>query len=111
MSEQNLTGGDLYSRPTEIDGGAYLRIRQIRPVERAAAPIVDHNIQLTETAREVRPWYRGETRLEPSAYMSILLDPGRNEAVRLEGEVLARSANCKTGFAEPASQAHPKGAF
>ena len=83
MSEQNLTGGDLYSRPTEIDGGAYLRIRQIRPVERAAAPIVDHNIQLTETAREVRPWYRGETRLEPSAYMSILLDPGRNEAVRL----------------------------
>jgi len=52
MSEQNSTGGDLYSRPTEIDDGAYLRIRQIRPVERAAAPIVDHNIQLTETAPE-----------------------------------------------------------
>ena len=83
MSEQNLNGGDLYSRPTEIDDGAYLRIRQIRPVERAAAPIVDHNIKLTETAREVRPWYRGETRLEPSAYMSILLDPCRNEAVCL----------------------------
>ena len=60
MSEQNLNGADLYSRPVEIDDGAYLRIRQIRPVERAAAPIVDHNIQLTETAREVRPWYRGE---------------------------------------------------
>ena len=30
--------------------------------------------ELTETAREVRPWYCGETRLEPSAYMSILLD-------------------------------------
>ena len=89
MSEQNPSGGDLYSRPTEIDGGAYLRIRQIRPVERAAAPIVDHNIQLTETAREVRPWYRGETRLEPSAYMSILLDPGRNEAVRLLDAVAA----------------------
>ena len=81
MSEQNLSGGDLHSRPTEIDDGAYLRIRLIRPVERAAAPIVDHNIQLTETAREVRPWYRGETRLEPSAYMSILLDPGKNSAV------------------------------
>ena len=74
MSDQNLPSGDLFARPTGIDDGAYLRIRQIRPVERAAAPIVDHNIQLTETANEVRPWYRGETRLEPSAYMSILLD-------------------------------------
>ena len=83
MSEQNLTGADLYSRPNEIDEGSYLRIRQIFPVERAAAPIVGHNIQLIETAREVRPWYRGETRLEPSAYMSILLDPGRNSAVNL----------------------------
>ena len=82
MSDQNLTGGDLYSRPPEIDEGTYLRIRQIRPVERAAALIIDHNIQLTETAREVRPWYRGETRLEPSAYMSILLDPCRNSAVQ-----------------------------
>lgn len=89
MSGQSSTGADLYSRPTEIDDGAYLRIRQIRPVERAAAPIVDHNIQLTETAREVRPWYRGETCLEPSAYMSILLDPGRNEAVRLLGAFAA----------------------
>ena len=89
MSEQNLNGADLYSRPTEIDDGAYLRIRQIRPVERAAAPIVDHNIQLVETAQSVRPWYRGETRVEPSAYMSILLDPGRNEAVRLLGALAA----------------------
>ena len=89
MSEQNLNGADLYSRPAEIDDGAYLRIRQIRPVERAAAPIVDHNIQLVETAQSVRPWYRGETRVEPSAYMSILLDPGRNEAVRLLGALAA----------------------
>ena len=89
MSEQNLNGAYLYSRPTEIDDGAYLRIRQIRPVERAAAPIVDHNIQLVETAQSVRPWYRGETRVEPSAYMSILLDPGRNEAVRLLGALAA----------------------
>ena len=89
MSEQNLNGADLYSRPAEIDEGSYLRIRQIRPVERAAAPIVDHNIQLVETAQSVRPWYRGETRVEPSAYMSILLDPGRNEAVRLLGALAA----------------------
>jgi len=33
-----------------------------------------------------------------------------DDARRLEGEVLARSANCKTGFAEPAQQAHAKGA-
>ncbi len=81
MSEQNLTGVDLYSRPTEIDEGSYLRIRQIFPVERAASPIVGHNIQLTETALEVRSWYRGETRVAPSAYMSLLLDPDRNNAV------------------------------
>ena len=83
MSEQSLTGGDLYCRPTEIDDGAYLRIRQVRPVERAASPIIDHNIELTETALAARPWYRGETRLEPSAYMSILLDPRYNNATNI----------------------------
>ena len=81
MSGQISANGELFVRQNEIDEGSYLRIRQIRPVERAAAPIIDHNIQLTETACEVRPWYRGETRLEPSAYMSILLDPGKNSAV------------------------------
>ena len=86
MPEQSLTGGDLYCRPTEIDDGAYLRIRQVRPVERAASPIIDHNIELTETALAARPWYRGETRLEPSAYMSIQLDPGKNKAVGLLAE-------------------------
>ena len=29
---------DLYERPAGIDLGSFLRIRQIRPVERAAAP-------------------------------------------------------------------------
>ena len=81
MPEQNLTGEPVFARPTEIDDGAYLRIRQMRPVERAASPIIDHNIELTETALAARPWYRGETRLEPSAYMSIQLDPGKNKAV------------------------------
>ncbi len=81
MSDQDLPCADLYARPAEIDEGTYLRIRQIRPVERAASPIIDHNIELTETALTVRPWYRGETRVEPGSYMSILLDPGRNNAV------------------------------
>ena len=30
---------DLYERPDGIDLGSFLRIRQIRPVERAAAPV------------------------------------------------------------------------
>lgn len=81
MPEQSVTGEPVFARPTEIDDGAYLRIRQVRPVERAASPIIDHNIELTETALAARPWYRGETRLEPSAYMSIQLDPGKNKAV------------------------------
>ena len=81
MPEQSLTGEPVFARPTEIDDGAYLRIRQVRPVERAASPIIDHNIELTETALAARPWYRGKTRLEPSAYMSIQLDPGKNKAV------------------------------
>ena len=81
MPEQSLTGEPVFARPTEIDDGAYLRIRQVRPVERAASPIIDHTIELTETALAARPWYRGETRLEPSAYMSIQLDPGKNKAV------------------------------
>lgn len=83
MLEQSLAGEALFARPTEIDDGTYLRIRQIVPVERAAAPIVDHNIQLTEAALKVRPWYRGETRLEPSAYMSILLAPHCNNATNI----------------------------
>ena len=83
MSNQNLASCDLYSRPPEIDNGAYLRIRQIRPVERAAAPIVDHNIELIETALGLRPWYRDETRVKPSTFMSLLLDPARNSAITL----------------------------
>ena len=80
MSDQNLPSGDLFARPTGIDDGAYLRIRQIRPVECAASPVVDHNIQLIETARVLRPWYRGETRAAPKSYMSLLLDPRANSA-------------------------------
>jgi len=81
MSEQIPTVADLFARPTEIEEGSYLRIRQIRPVERAAAPIVDHNIILTETALALRPWYRGESAAAPQDYLSDLLDPHNNNAV------------------------------
>ena len=81
MSDQIPTGADLFARPTEIDEGSYLRIRQIRPVERAAAPIVDHNIVLIETALALRPWYRGESAATPRDYLSDLLDPHDNNAV------------------------------
>jgi hypothetical protein len=36
--------------------GVILRIRQIRPVERAAAPLIDHNIELIQAALSVRDW-------------------------------------------------------
>ena len=36
--------------------GVFLRIRQIRPVKRAAAPLIDHNIELIQAALSVRDW-------------------------------------------------------
>lgn len=71
-------GADLYARPDGIDSGSYLRIRQMRPVERAASPIIDHNIGLTEQAFQVRDWYLGKSSEPPPFYLSLLLDPVRN---------------------------------
>ena len=71
---------NLYIRPQEIDDGFYLRVRQMRPVERAASPIIDHSIELTETALAARDWYRGETLVVPMEYLSLLLNPDTNNA-------------------------------
>ena len=65
----------IYVRPQAIDDGFYLRVRQMRPVERAASPIIDHSIELTEAAIATRGWYRGETLVVPMEYLSLLLDP------------------------------------
>jgi hypothetical protein len=69
---------DLYERPDGIDLGSFLRIRQIRPVERAAAPLIDHNIELIQAVLSVRDWYRGKTAEPPAKYMSLQLDPATN---------------------------------
>ena len=67
-------------RASEIDDGAILRIRQIRPVERAASPIIDHNLELIDTAKSLRPWYVGNIQRTPRELMSELLDPRDNHA-------------------------------
>ena len=73
---------DLYERPDGIDLGSFLRIRQIRPVERAAAPLIDHNIELIQAALSVRDWYLGKTTEPPAKYMSLQLDPTTNAAAK-----------------------------
>ena len=84
MSSQiSANANDLFVRLPEIDAGAYLRIRQMRPVEKAVAPMVDHNIELTELAADSREWYRGETLVVPMAYMSLRLHPDMNNATEL----------------------------
>ena len=63
-----------------IDVCGYEQIRQIRPLERAASPIIDHNIALTELAADSKGWYRGETQVVPLEYMSLKLNPDLNNA-------------------------------
>ena len=64
----------------QIDQGEYLRVCQMRPVERAVSPIIDHNIELTSLAEASRDWYRGETVAAPLGYMSLKLNPDMNNA-------------------------------
>ena len=86
-------------RAPEIDDGALLRIRQIRPVEKAASPIIDHNLDLIDTAIALRPWYLGQVKRTPHELMSTLLDPNANNA-----------ANMLTAFVETVKRFKP-GAF
>ena len=76
----------IYERPQAIDDGFYLRVRQMRPVERAASPIIDHSIALTGAAIATRGWYRGETLVVPMEYLSLLLDPDTNNAAAFIAE-------------------------
>ena len=97
MSNQiSAHANDLFVRLPEIDAGAYLRIRQMRPVERAASPIIDHNVELTELAADSEGWYRGETLVVPMEYMSLKLNPDMNNA----DELLA-------GFADTVKEFRP----
>lgn len=84
-------------RPPEIDDGSYLRIKQIRVVERATSPIVDHNIELTEMAKECSDWYRGKTLIVPREYLSLKLNPDRNNATITLGAFLSIVKSYKPG--------------
>ena len=74
-----------YNRPEAIDFGSIERIRQIRPVEKAAGPIVDHNLDLIDAVRCVRPWYLGKRVKTPGEVLSRLLDPTCNSACQKLG--------------------------
>ena len=103
MSRQiSAKPNDLFVRLPEIDAGAYLRIRQMRPVERAVSPILDHNIELTELAADSREWYRGETLVVPREYMSLRLNPDMNDAA----ERLGKFADTVKGFAPGSFPGH-----
>ena len=52
----------------------------MRPVQRVVSPIIDHNIELTELAKDSAGWYRGETMVEPKEFMSLKLNPDMNNA-------------------------------
>ena len=99
MSDQNPQEEVRLERAPEIDDGALLRIRQIRPVEKAASPIIDHNLELIDAAIALRPWYLGQAKRTPHELMSTLLDPNANNA-----------ANMLTTFVETVKRFKP-GAF
>lgn len=81
LSEQEPE--ERLERPPEIDDGALLRIQQVRPVEKTASPIIDHNLELIATAKSLRPWYAGTVKRTPHELMSTLLDPNGNNACEM----------------------------
>lgn len=80
MSDQNLQEETRLERAPEIDDGALLRIRQVRPVEKAASPIIDHNLELIDLAAGLKRWYQGKGVTTPRDLLSGSLDPTENNA-------------------------------
>ena len=83
MSTATFPKGERIDRPQVIDQGSLKRIQQIIPVVKAALPIVEHNIELIDTAKSLRPWYVGSVMRTPHELMSTLLDPNLNSAARM----------------------------
>ena len=67
-------------RAPVIDDGALLRIRQIRPVEKAASPVIDHNLELIDHAAGLKKWYQGKGVSTPHDLLGDLLNPHENNA-------------------------------
>lgn len=86
-----------YNRPEAIDFGSIERIRQIRPVEKAAGPIVDHNLDLIDAVRRVRPWYLGKRAKTPGEILSRLLDPTCNSACQKLGAFVSAILDFRPG--------------
>ena len=78
LSEQEPE--ERLERPPEIDDGALLRIQQVRPVEKTASPIIDHNLELIDLAAGLKRWYQGKGVTTPRDLLSGSLDPTENNA-------------------------------
>jgi len=72
-----------FDRPETIDDATFSRIVFIRPLETAVQPIIDHNLELINTVRRLRPWYRGEHNGMEPELLSTLLDPDANHACEM----------------------------
>ncbi len=72
-----------FDRPETIDDATFSRIVFIRPLETAVQPIIDHNVELINTVRRLRPWYRGEHNGMEPELLSTLLDPDANHACEM----------------------------
>ena len=83
MSDQNPQEEVRLERAPEIDDGTLLRIRQIRPVEKAASPIIDHNLELIDLAAGLKKWYQGKGVSPPHDLLGDLLDPNENNACNM----------------------------
>ena len=80
MSAPELKEVARLERAPEIDDGTLLRIRQVRPVEKAASPIIDHNLELIDIATGLKKWYQGKGVSTPHDLLGDLLDPNENNA-------------------------------
>ena len=80
MSTPELQEVARLERAPVIDDGAQLRIRQVRPVEKAASPIIDHNLELIDLAVGLKKWYQGKGVSTPHDLLGDLLDPNENNA-------------------------------
>ena len=97
LSSFNPKTDDRLDRAPGIDDGTFLRIQLIRPVEKAASPIIDHNIELIGLANTLKKWYLGKGVVTPRELLSDLLNPHDNNACALLNDFIATTLRFKPG--------------
>lgn len=97
MSNPELQEVARLERVPEIDDGTLLRIRQVRPVEKAASPIIDHNLELIELAVGLRKWYQGKGVSTPHDLLGDSLDPHENNACNMLNDFVGTVKRFKPG--------------